>query len=104
MTDRIARIQAMLEQTPGDCFLNHALALEFIKAGNDVAAKKYFEKNLSADPSYVATYYHFGKLEERNGVAQHAIELYEAGMKVARAAGDNHTYSELQAAHDDLAY
>ena len=104
MNDRIARISSFLEKTPDDLFLNHALALEYIKAGNDAAAQKIFEKNLSFDPAYVATYYHLGRLLERNGQADTAIGIYEQGMQAARTAGDNHAYNELQAAYEDLAY
>lgn len=104
MSDRIGRIRTFLEQNPDDCFLNHALALEYVKAGNEQEALKLFEKNLAFDPAYVATYYHLGKLLEKLGEQERAIAVYEKGMQQARAAGDNHSYNELQAAHEDLAY
>jgi len=104
MTDRIERLQAFLKESPNDCFLNHALALEYIKAGDDAAARNVFEKNLAHDAGYIATYYHLGKLLERAGTQQEAISIYEKGMIAAKAAGDMHTYSELQAAHEDLVY
>lgn len=93
-----------LEASPKDCFLNHALALEYVKAGNEVAAKTYFEKNLANDATYVATYYHLGKLLERTGQTQDAISTYEKGMEAAKAAKDMHSYNELQGAYEDLAY
>ncbi len=104
MTDRILKLQAFLKESPDDCFLNHALALEYIKAGDDASAKELFEKNLQFDPSYVATYYHLGKLLERNTATQAAIDTYEQGMKAAKAANDMHSYNELQGAYEDLAY
>lgn len=104
MTDRIAQLQAFLKETPNDCFLNHALALEYIKRGEDAAAKELFERNRSNDAGYVATYYHLGKLLERTGETQPAIDIYEQGMKVAKAANDMHAYNELQGAYEDLAY
>jgi tetratricopeptide (TPR) repeat protein len=104
MTDRIERLQAFLKESPDDCFLNHALALEYIKAGDDTAARSVFEKNLAHDPAYVATYYHLGKLLERTGAQDEAVAIYEKGMQVAKAANDMHAYSELQAAHEDLVY
>jgi len=104
MTDRIERLQAFLKDSPDDCFLNHALALEYIKAGDDAAARVVFEKNLAHDPQYIATYYHLGKLLERAGAPDQAIAVYENGMQAAKATGDMHTYSELQAAHEDLVY
>ena len=104
MSDRIEKIKTFLRDNPADCFLNHALALEYIKLGDDISARKYFELNLGNDPAYVATYYHLGKLLERAGEEKNAIDIYEKGMQKAKAVNDMHSYSELQAAHDDIAY
>jgi len=104
MQDRIERLKTFLKESPNDSFLKHALALEYIKIGNDSDAKQMFESNLTADEAYVATYYHLGKLLERTGAQQEAISIYEKGMQVAKAAGDMHSYNELQAAYEDLVY
>ena len=101
---RIQQLETFLQQSPSDPFLHHALALELIKDGDDQSAEKHFRTNLDGVPDYVATYYHLGKLLERNGHADEAVEIYERGMIVARAAGDMHTYSELQSAYEDLTY
>lgn len=102
--DRIAQLKKFLADNPDDCFLNHALALEYVKLDEDTAAAPLFEKNKNQDPNYLATYYHFGKLQERAGNANLAMATYEAGMLVAKAEADNRTYNELQAAFEDLAY
>ena len=102
MNERIEKIKTFLKATPGDCFLNHALALEYVKAGDENLAKAYFENNLRNDPAYVATYYHLGKLLERTGDRVGAIDMYEKGMARAKAAKDMHTFSELQSAYEDL--
>ncbi len=102
--DRIEKLNNFLAQTPNDCFLNHALALEYIKLGNEEEAKKCFEKNLLNDANYLATYYHLGKLLERNQQEKEAMKLYEQGMVVAKKAGDMHSYSELQSAFEEIAY
>jgi len=104
MSDRIGKLQAFLKDAPNDCFLHHALALEYVKAGDDAAARKEFEQNLNHDPAYIATYYHLGKLLERATLTQDAIAIYERGMEAAKAARDMHSYNELQAAYEDLAY
>ena len=103
MNDRINKLLEFLQQSPHDPFLNHALALEYIKTGHETDAQQLFEKNLAANENYVATYYHLGKLLERAGKAVEAIAIYEQGMQVARSAKDNHSYNELQAAYEDLA-
>lgn len=104
MSDRIAKLQAFLEQSPDDAFLIHALALEYIKLGDDAQARTLFEQNQQARPAYVATYYHLAKLLERIGNTDSAIAVYEQGMQQAKAVGDNHSYSELQSAYEDLVY
>lgn len=102
--DRIEKIQGLLQKSPDDNFLHHALALEYIKAGNDVAARNLFEEILNNHPDYIGSYYHLGKLLERNGETELAVQWYEKGMAEAKKAGDNHTYNELQSAYEDLVY
>lgn len=100
--NRIEKLLEFLKATPGDSFLNHALALEYIKAGDDPSARKLFESLLEKDPAYVGSYYHLGKLLERAGEPGRAVEVYERGMSKARESGDMHSYNELQGARDEL--
>lgn len=102
--DRIEKLQEFLSKSPNDPFLNHALALEYVKLENDKAARTYFQQNLDNHPAYVATYYHLGKLLERTGQTDEAILTYEKGIQVARQANDMHAAGELQGAYDDLVY
>lgn len=102
--DRIERIQDFLKQSPKDNFLRHALALEFIKMGEDKKARELFEDILNECPDYIGSYYHLGKLLERGNETQLAIAWYEKGMFAAKAAKDTHAYNELQAAYEDLVY
>ena len=104
MNARIEKLLAFLMESPNDNFLHHALALEYVKEGDDGQARQRFEQNLNEQPDYVATYYHFGKLLERTGDQPGAIAIYEKGMEIARTAKDMHTYSELQNALEDLIY
>ncbi len=67
-------------------------------------AEKHFRHNLDNSPQYIATYYHLGKLLERDNRSEDAVAMYERGMTIAKVAGDGHTYNELQAAHEDLVY
>ena len=102
--NRIAKIREYLEGSPKDNFLRHALALELIKSGEDIQARGIFEAILTECPEYIGSYYHLGKLLERVGETQAAIDWYEKGMAAARQAKDNHAYNELQAAFEDLVY
>jgi Tfp pilus assembly protein PilF len=102
--DRIEKLRDFLKQTPADSFLKHALALEYIKLGNDDEARKIFIEILGHDPGYVGSYYHLGKLLERNADRDEAIKIYEKGMEEAKRAGDNHAYGELRGAYDELTF
>ncbi len=100
--ERIDKLKTFLEANPGDSFLKHALALEYVKLGDEAGARKLFEEILTLDPGYVGSYYHLGKLLERTGEQELAIGWYEKGLAAAKAAGDRHAYGELQGALDEL--
>lgn len=102
--NRIEKLQEFLASNPKDNFLRHALALEYIKIGNDDEAKILFENILTEDETYIGSYYHLAKLLERNNNATEAMKWYEKGMTVAKTAKDNHAYNELQMAYEDLVY
>jgi Tfp pilus assembly protein PilF len=101
--DRIAKLKEFLASNPDDSFVQHALALEYVKSGDDAEARKLFENILSSDENYIGSYYHLGKLLERNDEKESAIQWYERGMLKAKENGDMHAYNELMAAWEDLA-
>ena len=100
--NKIEQLKDFLKANPNDAFLQHALALEYVKVGDEQAAKGLFENILINEPNYVGSYYHLGKLLERINDNQTAIVVYQTGMKEAKLAKDNHSYNELQAALEDL--
>ncbi|MBS4064607.1 MAG: tetratricopeptide repeat protein [Chitinophagaceae bacterium] len=102
--DRVERIKEMLTTNPHDSFLNHALALEYIKAGDDAGAQLLFEQLLQREPGYVGSYYHLAKLLERNGKEQEAIAIYEKGMHMAKEKGEQHAFNELRSAWEELTF
>jgi len=102
--DRVEKLKEFLKQDPADSFVQHALALEYIKAGDDAAAQKLFEDILQREPTYVGSYYHLAKLFERNGNNAEDIKWYENGMKEAKKAGENHVYNELRSAYEELTF
>ena len=99
--DRIDKLKEYMKTAQKDSFLQHALALEYVKAGNDTDAKKLFNEILKREPTYIGSYYHLGKLLERIGEPAKALRVYKRGMEVATAADDHHSYMELQAAFED---
>ena len=99
---RIEKLLEFMATTDKDSFLQHALALEYIKIGNDEEARKLFNEILLREPTYIGSYYHLGKLLERVGEYDRAIRVYDRGMEEARRAGDHHSYSELKMAMEDI--
>ncbi len=100
--DRIEQINEFLKNNPGDSFLTHALALEYIKAGEAVLARHLFEELLDRQPDYIGSYYHLAGLLVEMGEKERAVEWYEKGIAVAKKVGDRHALNELQNALDEL--
>ena len=99
---RIEKLKELLETNKEDSFLQHALALEYIKEGDDIRARALFESILTREPAYAGSYYHLGKLLERLNEIPLAITWYEKGMSVCKTTNDRHAYSELQAALEEI--
>jgi tRNA(Ile)-lysidine synthase len=96
--DRIEALKSFLHKNPADLFSRHALAMEYIKRGDDETARQMLESALEIDPGYIGSYYHLGKLLERSGEENAAAEVYRKGMEMAQVAGDRHAFGELQTA------
>lgn len=99
---RIEKIIEMLSIGGKDSFLQHALALEYIKIGKDEEALAQFNELLAREPDYVGSYYHKAKLLEKLGQIDNAITVYEKGMEVAKRLNDKHSYNELMMAMEEL--
>lgn len=101
---RVDKIKDMLRENPSDSFLQHALALEYIKLGKEAEAKHIFQNLLQQEPGYVGSYYHLAKLLERTGETDAAVAVYKKGMEEAQKAGDQHSYNELKSAYEELIF
>ena len=95
-------MKEFLQTNPKDSFVQHALALEYIKLGNDAEARTLFENILNFEPGYVGSYYHLAKLLERIGDTETAIKICEKGMEKANKAGDRLAYNELLSIYQEL--
>ncbi len=95
---RVEKLKEFLEENPKDCFVLHALGLEYEKQGELEEAQKYFLRVLDTDPDYVGTYYHLGKLYESQAKEEMALDTYNKGIEVAQKLKDKHSQSELETA------
>ena len=101
--DRVKKLVEMLRDNPDDSFLQHALALEHLKMGEEESARQLFENVLKNDPLYTGSYYHLALLYIRTGEKELALQTFEKGMEACRQTGDKHALSELRMAYDDFA-
>ena len=100
--NRIEILSGFLKQDPNDSFSRYALALEYVKAGQQDDARREFETVLTNDPGYVATYFQLAGFYRTLGLKHEAEKTYRAGIVVAAKAGDSHTQSELEGALESL--
>src|SRR5688500_18496085 len=98
---RLDQLLRFLEEDPSDSFTIYGIALEYSKT-DEKKAMEFFNKLLSEHPSYVATYYHAGKLQEKLGNTKEAEHIYQKGMEISRNARNMHAFAELQSAFNQL--
>lgn len=101
---RIEQIRQFLQESPNDSFLRYALAQELKKQGDLNAAREAYLWLTENQPSYVATYYHLGKLLITQGEKEAALAWFNLGIEHAKAAKELHALSELQSAKLELEY
>jgi tetratricopeptide (TPR) repeat protein len=96
----------MLEQMTAagtkDPFPWYALANEYAGLGRLDDAVRTFASLRQMDPGYVPQYLMCGSLLGKAGRAPEAAEWLRAGIAAARAKGDAHAVSELEAALGEL--
>ncbi len=95
---RLEQLKSLLADAPGDSFITFAIAKEYEKIGNTDEALNHYLMIAKNEPNYVGLYYHLGKLYEERSDISTAISTYEKGMEIAKAAGDDHAFSELAGA------
>jgi len=102
MTSRMQKLKALLEENPRDAFLLFAIAKEYESSGDEANALDKYRQLELLDPAYVGLYYHLGKLLEKMDRPEEAMEAYDKGLEVAKAAGDRHAWSELSSARMNM--
>jgi tetratricopeptide (TPR) repeat protein len=100
--NRVEILKGFLAQDPNDSFSRYALALEYIKLGQQDDARREFETVREKDPAYVATYFQLGQLYRNMGLKHEAEKTLRSGITAAAKAGDGHTQSELEGALEAL--
>jgi tetratricopeptide (TPR) repeat protein len=101
-TERLEKLQKMLERDPADTFLLYGIALEHKKLGDGRQAIEYLDRVIAADAGYCYAYHQKGLVYESSGDVEAAKSAYRAGIDAAMKKGDEHARSEIQAALDML--
>lgn len=99
---RIDILKGFLKENAKDSFSRYALALEYMKLGQNEDARREFETVKSKDPDYGATYYQLGQLYRTMSMKHEAEQTFRTGITVAAKLGDEHTRSELESALEML--
>lgn len=102
MKTRREMLEEFVAQDPNDPFSRYALALELEKEGNDQGAVPQLQEVIARDPSYVAAYYHLGRLLAKTGILDEARDVYRRGLVAATASNDQRSRSEIQEALEML--
>ncbi|MBI1310320.1 tetratricopeptide repeat protein [bacterium] len=95
MADR-KQLAAMLEANPGDVFLQYALAMATASDGDVDEAIAQLAAINQTHPDYVGAYFQRARLLAKDGEADAAREIIEAGIAAAQRIGDAHNEAEMR--------
>jgi predicted Zn-dependent protease len=95
------RLEFLVKQTSSgndDPFVWYGLAMEYRSLGRFDEALATFEALRAKTPGYVPMYLMCGQMLEQMGRAPDARAWLTSGAEAARAQGDSHALSEIEAA------
>jgi tetratricopeptide (TPR) repeat protein len=98
MSERLAKLQQMLQREPNDPFLLYGIAMEHKKLGEVASAIEYFDETIARDAGYCYAYFQKGQVLESTGDREAAKATYRAGIAAAQKKGDAHAAGEIEAA------
>jgi thioredoxin-like negative regulator of GroEL len=102
MKTRRDMLEEFVAQDPDDSFSRYALALEFEKESRVEEALPQLREVIARDSTYVAAYFHLGRLLAQAGQVEEARDVYRRGLDAAIASGDQRARSEMQEALEML--
>jgi tetratricopeptide (TPR) repeat protein len=92
---RRQKIEALLRDDPGDCFLRYSLALEMESGGEWEAALELLEALGRELPPYVPALQMAGQFLAARGRHEEARAALREGIDAARVAGNTHAAGEM---------
>ncbi|MBW4026430.1 MAG: tetratricopeptide repeat protein [Acidobacteria bacterium] len=100
--DKIAMLNEILAAQPGDAFARYGLAMEHASQGNVDTSLAEFSRLLAEHPDYTAGYFMAAQTLAKAGRTDEAKQRLREGIASARATGNAHALSEMQAMLDEL--
>lgn len=94
--DKVAMLNEILSQDPGNAFARYGLAMEFAGRGEAATAMAEFDRLLEDHPDYTAGYFMAAQTLARSGERQRAIDYLRRGLESAQHTGNHHAFSEMQ--------
>lgn len=97
-TPRMAQIEAMLADDPGDAFLRYGLAMEHASAGDDAECANILRDLIArtAARPYIPAFLMCAQALVRLDRTDEACAVLRTGIDAARASGDTHAMGEMQ--------
>ncbi|MFO0959883.1 MAG: hypothetical protein U0800_21020 [Isosphaeraceae bacterium] len=95
-------MEASLADQPGDEFLRYALAMQCIHDGDVEVGRLGLLALIADNPDSIAAYQQLGQSYAESDEADEAREILARGIRRARALGDHHAASEMEAIHEGL--
>ncbi|MFZ4733626.1 MAG: tetratricopeptide repeat protein [Pirellulales bacterium] len=94
-SNRRARIEAMLEDDPGDVFLRYSLALELAAEGETDRGIAILADLAAEKPPYVPAFHMAGRHLAAHGRHDEARRFLRDGIEEARRQGQEHAAGEM---------
>lgn len=95
-------LRQFVAQKPGEAFPRYGLAMELKRRGQLAEAIAEFQELIARVPGYVPTYLMAGNTFLEAGDPAGARAVLDAGVEIARQAGDSHALGELESARAAL--
>lgn len=93
---RLESVRKMLQDEPDDVFLNFALAMEYLKAGQLEKALTQFACVRNLDPDHVPAYLQAGQALVTLGRKEEAKTMLTEGVAAAERKGDRHAADQMR--------
>ncbi|MCC6357544.1 MAG: tetratricopeptide repeat protein [Phycisphaerales bacterium] len=92
---RLEKLRKLVQIDPTDPLSHYGVGLECLNQSLVDEAIAAFDGAIHANANYSAAYYHKARAQIAAGRNDDARATLDAGMKVAKAAGDWHTQTEM---------